>query len=33
VIQRRAMAQDFSWASSARAYEDLYRRAIAWHNP
>ncbi|MCS7251882.1 MAG: glycogen synthase [Anaerolineae bacterium] len=32
-IQRRAMAQDFSWAASARAYEDLYRQAIAWHNP
>ncbi|MCS6965058.1 MAG: glycogen synthase [Thermoflexus sp.] len=32
-VQRRAMAQDFSWAASARAYEDLYRRAIAWHNP
>lgn len=32
-FQRRAMAQDFSWAASAQAYEDLYRRAIAWHNP
>jgi len=32
-VQRRAMAQDFSWAASARAYEALYRQALAWHNP
>ena len=25
VLQRRAMAKDFSWARSARAYRDLYR--------
>jgi starch synthase len=31
--QRRAMSRDFSWSASARAYEDLYRRALAWHNP
>lgn len=30
-IQRRAMGCDFSWAASARAYVDLYRRAIALH--
>ncbi|MBN2005635.1 MAG: glycogen synthase [Anaerolineae bacterium] len=30
-IQRRAMGCDFSWAASARAYVDLYRRAVAQH--
>ncbi len=30
-IQRRAMGRDFSWKASARAYVDLYRRAIALH--
>jgi starch synthase len=29
--QRRAMAQDFSWASAARKYVDLYARAQAFH--
>jgi starch synthase len=26
-MRRRAMAQDFSWARAARAYNDLYLRA------
>ena len=30
-LQRRAMELDFSWAASARAYVDLYRRAQAQH--
>lgn len=30
-LQRRAMAQDFSWDRSARAYHDLYRRAVGDH--
>ncbi len=30
-LQRRAMERDFSWNASARAYLDLYRRAIALH--
>ncbi len=30
-IQQRAMAMDFSWNSSAQAYLDLYRRALAVH--
>ena len=25
---QRAMAQDFSWAKSAEAYQQLYRKAI-----
>lgn len=32
-VQRRAMARDFSWSASAQAYEALYQRAVAWHNP
>jgi starch synthase len=28
-IQRRAMERDFSWNASARAYVDLYQRALA----
>lgn len=28
-LMERAMAQDFSWDASARAYEALYRRAVA----
>jgi starch synthase len=28
-IVNEAMAQDFSWGASARAYDALYRRAIA----
>lgn len=28
-LQRRAMERDFSWGTSARAYVDLYKRAIA----
>jgi starch synthase len=28
-IQKRAMQMDFSWKTSARAYLDLYRRALA----
>ncbi len=31
MLQRRAMAADFSWNMSARAYVDLYRRACALH--
>jgi len=27
-LMRRAMARDFSWERSARAYVDLYRRAM-----
>lgn len=30
-VQRRAMHKDFSWDASARAYVDLYRRAMAIH--
>jgi starch synthase len=30
-VQRRAMQKDFSWDASARAYVDLYRRALAVH--
>ncbi|MGC9348098.1 MAG: glycogen synthase [Anaerolineae bacterium] len=30
-IQRRAMAWDFSWHSSAQAYVDLYNRALMLH--
>lgn len=30
-IQRRAMTRDFSWDASARAYIDLYERALALH--
>ncbi len=30
-IQKRAMEMDFSWRASARAYLDLYRRALAVH--
>jgi starch synthase len=30
-IQRRAMERDFSWDASARAYVDLYQRALALH--
>ncbi len=30
-IQRRAMSRDFSWDASARAYVDLYQRALALH--
>lgn len=30
-LQRRAMELDFSWAASAQAYVDLYRRAQAQH--
>lgn len=30
-IQRRAMERDFSWDASARAYGDLYQRALALH--
>jgi len=30
-IQRRAMDRDFSWDASARAYVDLYQRALALH--
>jgi ADP-glucose type glycogen/starch synthase len=29
VLQRRAMAAEFSWGSSARRYEELYSRAVA----
>ncbi|MEW5718694.1 MAG: glycogen synthase [Chloroflexota bacterium] len=32
VVQRRAMRQDFSWRTSARAYVAAYRRAITFHN-
>jgi starch synthase len=28
-LMERAMAQDFSWGASARAYEEIYRRAVA----
>jgi starch synthase len=28
-LQRRGMAADFSWARSARLYEELYGRALA----
>ncbi len=28
-LQRRGMAQDFSWARSARAYANLYQEAAA----
>lgn len=28
-VQRRAMERDFSWDASARAYVDLYQRAVA----
>lgn len=28
-MQRRGMAKDFSWAKSARAYEEVYREALA----
>lgn len=28
-LQRRTMARDFSWDASARAYLDVYRRAVA----
>ncbi|MGC9395998.1 MAG: glycogen synthase [Anaerolineae bacterium] len=31
VIQQRAMKRDFSWDASARAYVDLYQRALALH--
>ena len=31
VIQQRAMERDFSWDASARAYVDLYQRALALH--
>ncbi len=31
-LQRRAMERDFSWDASARAYVDLYRRAVALHS-
>jgi starch synthase len=27
-LMERAMAQDFSWDASARAYEEIYRRAV-----
>jgi starch synthase len=30
-IQQRAMERDFSWDASARAYVDLYQRALALH--
>ena len=30
-LQRRGMESDFSWRRSARAYEELYRRAKAAH--
>ena len=30
-LQRRAMERDFSWGTSARAYVDLYKRALALH--
>ncbi|HZY44348.1 MAG TPA: starch synthase, partial [Anaerolineae bacterium] len=30
-IQQRAMAADFSWQASAQQYEELYRRAIEFH--
>ncbi|MBN2390726.1 MAG: glycogen synthase [Anaerolineae bacterium] len=30
-IQQRAMERDFSWDASARAYIDLYQRALALH--
>jgi starch synthase len=30
-IQRRGMIADFSWASTARQYVELYRRALAHH--
>ncbi len=30
-LQCRAMERDFSWDASARAYVDLYRRALALH--
>lgn len=28
-LMERAMAQDFSWDASARAYEEIYRRAVS----
>jgi starch synthase len=31
-LQQRAMAQDFSWSRSARAYADLYAEAVAHRN-
>ena len=30
-IQRRGMAADFSWHTSAQQYVALYRRALEWH--
>lgn len=30
-LQQRAMQTDFSWANSARTYQDLYQRALAAH--
>jgi starch synthase len=29
-MQTRGMSSDFSWESSARAYQQVYERAIAW---
>jgi starch synthase len=30
-LQERGMKADFSWAASAKKYEDLYRKAIEFH--
>ena len=32
-MRAAAMAQDFGWAGAARAYEDVYRRALAQRGP
>jgi starch synthase len=32
-LQKRIMSRDFSWGASARAYEELYQRAIGVHTP
>jgi starch synthase len=31
LVQRRGMAADFSWTTSAQQYVELYRRAIDLH--
>jgi len=31
-LQRRAMAEDFSWVSSAKKYAALFQRAVEIHN-